>query len=114
MRLPSIADRIGERFVRPLLVDRLRSLVRQSVAPIPRAKHRRAFAQLLRELEPLASEPSGVGFEVPDWLAALEEELDAMRSGSQRDPALDMQQQIPQIRLSRSQARRQVHALHES
>jgi len=114
MRLPSIADRIGERFVRPLLVDRLRSLVRQSVAPIPRAKHRRAFAQLLRELEPLASEPSGVGFEVPDWLAALEEELDAMRSGSHRDPALDMQQQIPQIRLSRSQARRQVHALHES
>jgi hypothetical protein len=32
MRLPSIADRLGERFVRPLVVDRLRALVRPSLS----------------------------------------------------------------------------------
>ena len=31
MRLPSIADRLGERFVRPLVIDRLRALVRPAI-----------------------------------------------------------------------------------
>ncbi len=110
MRLPSVAQRIGERFVRPLVVDRLRALVRDAVAPEPRAKHRRAFEQLLRGIETLASEPSGGGFEPPDWLTALEEELDAARGANRRESAADLER-LPQVRLSPAQAQRQLAAL---
>lgn len=113
MRLPSVAERIGERFVRPLVVDRLRALVRDAVVPVPRAKHRRAFKQLLRGIEALASEPSGVGFEPPDWLTSLEEELDAVRGANRRESAADLER-LPQLRLTRTQAERQVNTLLEA
>ncbi len=113
MRLPSIADRIGEAFVRPLSVDRLRALLREAVGPVRRAKHRQAFEQLLRGIERLASEPSGVGFEAPDWLTALDEELEAARNEPHREPAADLGDRIPQVRLQPHQARQQVLALAE-
>lgn len=113
MRLPSIAERIGERFVRPLLVARLRALVREAVAPVPRAKHRRAFDRLLRGIETLACEPSGGGFDAPEWLTSLEEEVEAARGANRRESAAELEK-LPQVRLTRAQAERQVRALLES
>jgi hypothetical protein len=71
MQLPTIADRIGERFLRPLVIDRMRALV----APSIEQPEGTAFNILESEALLLTKEPSGVGFEPPAWLLALEEEV---------------------------------------
>jgi hypothetical protein len=76
MRLPTIADHLAERFVRPLAIDRLRALIAPAIvearSPKPSGN---CFEQLEQEIEELTAEPTGVGFEVPDWLASLEQEV---------------------------------------
>jgi hypothetical protein len=95
MRLASVADRLQERFVRPLATDRLRALVRPAAeeargreAGAASVGHGSAFALLEREAGQLASEPCGAGLELPDWLEALEEEADRVAGTHQGwDPA---------------------------
>ena len=78
MQLPTIADRLSERFVRPLVIDRLRAMVEPAMNG--GRQSREAFELLEAEIADLASEPHGAGLDVPDWLAALEDEVTAARS----------------------------------
>lgn len=75
MQMPTVADRIQERFVRPLAVDRICSLVEQAMTHIGSEEADTAFRLLYDEAEALVQEPSGVGLDVPSWLKALEEEV---------------------------------------
>jgi hypothetical protein len=75
MRLPTVADRLAERFVRPLAIDRVKSLVRPAVDKARSGEESTAFAQLETEAADLADEPTGAGLDLPDWLSALEEEV---------------------------------------
>lgn len=78
MRLPTIADRLAERFVRPLDIDRIRALVKPAADD---ARHQRAsevFDLLESEASDLAGQPAGAGLDLPDWLVALEEEVDTV------------------------------------
>jgi hypothetical protein len=100
MRLPSIAERLAERFTRPLGMDRVRVLVAPAMAaagsgdPAP-------FAALEKEIEALASEPIGAGLDVPDWLDALEEEVSTVRSAQRhREPSDDVLRRVEQVRLT--------------
>lgn len=79
MQLPTVSDRLGERFVRPLLIDRLRAMVEPAMTGDPAARIA-AFLALETEIAELADEPHGAGLDVPDWLSALEEEVTAARS----------------------------------
>jgi len=100
MRLPTVTDRVAERFVRPLVIDRMRALVKpameeargemfsdqESLPSEPAAGSGQvagggdappmAFALLEQETEELTQQPTGVGLDVPGWLAALEQEVD--------------------------------------
>jgi hypothetical protein len=75
MQMPSIADRLGERFVRPMVIDRICSLVEPAMGEARRPCPRPTFRILQYEIEFLTREPSGVGFDVPAWLLALDEEI---------------------------------------
>ena len=74
MRLSSIAARLAERFVRPLVVDGLRALVAPAIEEIRGGGPGEAFRRLESEIRELAEQPAGSGVEVPPWLAALEDE----------------------------------------
>jgi hypothetical protein len=76
MRMPTIADRIQERFVRPMTVDRMRALVRPAMEEVKNSEDHTSFELLEHVAESLAREPSGVGLDVPPWLEALEDEVD--------------------------------------
>ena len=78
MRLSTVADRIHERFLRPLIIDRLRALVE----PATRQRDSLAFEVLESETALLMQKPSGVGFEPPAWLLALDEEVRRVRSSA--------------------------------
>lgn len=109
MRLPSIADRLQERFVRPLDVDRLCAWVRPAVEQLRAGQPPSAFALLDKELAAFTEEPTGVGFEVPAWLEALEDELQRARgqSGDPNDP-LDLLAHVPQALLDRQEIAHQL------
>jgi hypothetical protein len=79
VRLGTVADRIQERFVRPLALDRLCALIEPAMAEARAAGERPAFARLRRELQPFAATPTGVGLDVPEWLRRLEAEVQQVR-----------------------------------
>ncbi|MGI9456822.1 MAG: hypothetical protein ACR2NU_09680, partial [Aeoliella sp.] len=79
MRLPTIAERLGERFIRPLAVDRLRALVAPAIEAADAELDNCEFEALEREIASLIDEPCGAGLDVPDWIAALEEEVTVLR-----------------------------------
>jgi hypothetical protein len=100
MQLPTIADRLNERFVRPLVIDRLRAMVEPSMNG-SETKSREAFDALEREIGDLAGEPHGAGLDVPDWLNALEDEVTSARSRMNHVSSTDrLSRRIGQVRLS--------------
>lgn len=97
IRLPGITDRLNERFVKPLVLDRILALV-EPVMNSARAGHDPAAFKTLRpEIEKYLESSSGAAFDVHPWLQSLEEEvqhveatwkghLDPDRSPSPRPP----------------------------
>ncbi len=100
IRLPSIAERLGERFTRPLAIDRVRGLVEPAINAVDR-NNQAPFAALRQEIASLGHEPAGAGLDLPDWLEALEEEVTMVRcSHRHRQPSDDVLRRIEQVRLS--------------
>jgi hypothetical protein len=78
MRLPTVTDHLAERFVRPLVIDRVRALVKPAMDAVrsgTAAASESPFELLEQETAELTQEPTGVGLEVPAWLASLEQEV---------------------------------------
>ena len=120
MRLPSIAERLNERFVRPLSVDRLCALIEPAMEEAPgkpqTADQLRAgtgaFARLEEGIEEFTRDISGAGFDVPAWLEALEQEVDRILSdGPEEEELPDPQLPIGQVQLTREEVRRLVKAM---
>jgi len=100
MRLATVADRVSERFVRPLLIDRVKALVEPALNEDEELRQE-AFSALDREIASLANEPSGAGLDLPDWLAALEDEVTAARSKFNYQTTSDrLERRIGQVQLS--------------
>ena len=100
MRLATVADRLGERFVRPLLIDRVKVLIEPALTAEGDSRND-AFEALQREIASLSSEPSGAGLDLPDWLAALEDEVTTARSRFNHQPSSDrLAHHIGQVKLS--------------
>ena len=76
MRMPTIADRIEERFVQPMTIDRMRSLVEPAMSDAEADRFSAAFEQLEAEANELSRTPVGVGLDLPPWLSALEDEVE--------------------------------------
>lgn len=81
VRLGTVADRLQERFVKPLALDRLGALIEPAMAEARRGdRDRPAFERLQAELRPLTATPTGVGLDVPQWVRRLEAEVQRVRA----------------------------------
>jgi hypothetical protein len=101
VRLPTVADHLNERLVRPLAVDRMRALVRPAIEEVRHGERPAAFELLEQEIGEFTENPTGAGLDVPDWLLALEEEVDNMlERRHQADRLLAEQPVIPQVQLT--------------
>jgi hypothetical protein len=121
MRMPTVADRILERFVQPMTIDRMRALVGPAMRDAEANRDSRAFFLLEQEAELLTRHPTGVGLDVPAWLDALGEEVEQLakrRTCSEIDPQalmtiaivpLSMKDLNDQLAKARSQGRRLPH-----
>jgi hypothetical protein len=76
VRLGTVSDRLNERFIKPLALDRLCALIEPAMLEArDGAGARGAFERLQRELEAYTATPFGVGLDVPYWLRRLEMEV---------------------------------------
>jgi hypothetical protein len=80
LRLTTIADRLEERFIKPLAIDRLCALIEPALDQARRGDSDQEEVPLEKELKDLAAQPAGVGLDVPDWLLRLEGELQRVRT----------------------------------
>jgi hypothetical protein len=87
VRLRTVRDRLEERFILPLEIDRAAA----QVAPAAEAardgegEENPAFVRLLVAMSPLRETVSGVGLEVPAWVRRLEESLRRTREPEDED-----------------------------
>jgi hypothetical protein len=109
MRLATVADRLAERFVRPLAIDRLKALVGPAVDQARCNGHSSTFETLESEAGSMADEPSGAGLDLPDWLVALDEEVERATSAASRsDCAVELHDRHGRVRLSWDEFQQQL------
>ncbi len=109
MRMPTVADRLAERFIRPLTIDRIRALVEPAIEEARNGGEAPKFEMLEFETATLTREPTGVGLDVPAWLVALEEEVDfALRPSHQQQDEADLAAILPPKLLTLEQAKVQL------
>ncbi|WP_425396142.1 hypothetical protein [Aeoliella sp.] len=109
MRLPTIAERLGERFIRSLTVDRLRALAAPAIEAIDAEREDGSFEALESEITSLIAEPCGAGLDVPDWVAALEDEVTTIRRTRRHHPPEDsLLARIDQVSLKWEDLRKQL------
>jgi hypothetical protein len=108
-RLRTITDRLEERFVRPLGVDRLCALVEPVMEEARQGGPGPSFQRFLQELQPYASQPTGVGLDLPNWLRRLEWEAHRVRAGRTAIAGLSQNLfKLPRFTLTLESLRQQV------
>jgi hypothetical protein len=80
VHLGTVADRLQERFVKPLALDRLCALIEPAMIEARQNGEGSSFPRLQKELEELTATPTGVGLDVPQWLRRLELEVQRVRA----------------------------------
>ncbi|MGQ0635405.1 MAG: hypothetical protein ACT4QC_12395 [Planctomycetaceae bacterium] len=75
MRLPSITDRLSERFTKPLDLDRILSLIRPAMRDVREGGAVQRFERLRANTEEYLSSSYGSAMEPQPWLESLAEEL---------------------------------------
>src|SRR5205085_3641061 len=80
IRLGTVADRLQERFIKPLALDRLCALIEPAMVEARQSGEGSSFPRLQKELEALTATPTGVGLDVPQWLRRLELEVQRVRA----------------------------------
>lgn len=78
MRMPTVADRINERFVQPMTIDRMRALIGPAMRDAEAGQESKSFSVLEDEVNLLTRNPTGVGLDLPVWLNLLEEEVEQL------------------------------------
>lgn len=103
MKMPTVADRLNERFMKPMTIDRMRALIRPAIRQLRSndCEESRAFELLVQEAHLMMQEPTGVGLDVPAWLVMLEEEVQrVLHHHSQAPQALRLERAVPMVLIS--------------
>jgi hypothetical protein len=120
IRLRTVRDRLEERFLQPLQIDRAVARLSHAAAAAREGQPEEnpAFTALLDAVRPLAEIPTGVGLDVPVWLRRLEEEhrkVQGTVSESPLDDEMDSDTDPapPAVKLDFEDLRRQLEGWEE-
>ncbi len=116
IRVRTIRDRLEERFLHPLQIDRAVARVAPALAAVrdnatTEPENSPVFLSLLDAIQPLAASPSGVGLDVPVWLRKLEDELRKLRgvrSSDGDDEKIEDPLPTPNVRIDFTELQRQL------
>lgn len=106
VRLPSVTDRINERFVKPLALDRILALVRPAMRESDRPSGpQESFADLESRVEAYLESTSGSPTDLQPWLQALGDEVHAAEADYAIGSEVEDDGQLPQQPISLSELR---------
>lgn len=88
--LASVEDRINERFVRPLRLNRLLALLEPAIQDAMHQRPSHSFEALRQQVEELAHTAPGAGLDPPDWLQKMEDEVDRLLSPQAEETRLEL------------------------
>lgn len=109
MRLVTIGDHLAEQFQGPFVTNRLKTLLRMAWEEVQAGKSSRHLPALKSELEELANRPWGVGWEPPDWLQTLYEELQNLQTPHRQElESFDLPLPLPPVTLSYEEIQNQL------
>ncbi len=115
MRLPSIADHLGERFVKPLAVNRMVALVPQAIQDAKDGETKSAaFATFREVLEKYLESTVSSSPDLPRWVREIEQEVDRVEHKQQN---LTLKPESPDLlplrQISLKEVRRQLNIWNE-
>jgi hypothetical protein len=109
MRLPTISDRLAERFVKPFAVDRMVALVPKAVRDARAGRgDSPAFRALRREIDAYLATSTGSAAELPDWVGKLAAAVTRALGASHEPDEKESVTGRPIPRLRRGQILRQI------
>ena len=110
MRMPSVANHLEERFVKPLSVNHMLARIRPACEDAESGRDESpAFQALSVSVEEYLKTTSGSGIDIPAWLRTLEEELNRFHeSGETAPPDAEPQLHLPIPALSLKDLRQQL------
>ena len=110
MRMPSVANHLQERFVKPLSVNHMLARIRPACEDAEKGREESpAFQALQVSVEEYLKTTSGSGIDIPAWLRTLEEELNRVHeSGETAPPDAEPQLHLPIPALSLKELRQQL------
>ena len=112
VRLSTVADRLRDRFVKPLALDRLRVLVEPAMEQArgqADGSTSEVFDRFERGIRDYTAATTGVGWDVPHWLRVLEQEVRRVRA--ERDGIVELPEahiRVPRTHLSFAELERQL------
>ncbi|MDO4582961.1 MAG: hypothetical protein Q4D62_02550 [Planctomycetia bacterium] len=110
--LKSVYDRLSERFVVPMAINKLCAYLEPSIQEARSGGETPVFDEFLKLAEEFSQKNTGTGFEPPRWLEEIEEEVQSYRSRSEEDDEmLDLSDFIPQRLLKQREIRAFLEAL---
>ena len=110
MRMPSVANHLEERFVKPLSVNHMLARIRPACEDAESGREESPSFQALQvSVEEYLKTTSGSGIDIPSWLKTLEEELNRVHeSGETSPPDAEPQLHLPTPALSLKELRHQL------
>jgi hypothetical protein len=75
IRLPSVSDRLNEKFVKPLALDRILARIRPAMRDASTDRPSKAFAAFHKEVEKYLETSSGSALELQPWLQDIADEV---------------------------------------
>lgn len=98
MIMSGIGDRLQERFVRPLEVNQLCSLIKPAIDERRNGQPTESFALFVQGVAELTKIPLGNGYEPPAWLDAVEKEAQRIRNVSEEeDEMLNLSEYVSHV-----------------
>lgn len=112
MLMTGIGDRIGERFVRPLEVEQLCSLIEPAINEQKEKKPLVSFKMFIDGVARFAESPKGNGFELPSWLEDIEKEAQRIRNRSEEeDEMLDLSVYVKPVTQTKAKLLKTIAAM---
>jgi hypothetical protein len=110
MRLPSVSDRLQERFVKPLAVNRMLALVAPAMREAQAGNTQsRSFEMLRHEIDAYMQSTSGSGLDIPDWMRSLEMAVAKEdRHAGSASYQVEAEFRLPRVELTQQQIRQQL------
>lgn len=106
VHLPTIADRLNERFMKPLAVNRMLTLVEPAMKGDTDAPRR--FDRLQEEIAAYMRDQTGSAIDIPQWLQDIEREISRLETPADFIKSPELELRLPVVRVTEQEVRSQL------